>query len=139
MDWLTVEVFDAATPASAWARAWRDSLVETALASGAVFWDDHSHTWGVVIEFTFNDEIARARFQQHPTLTAALDATPDPIQGTAVYPHRGGGTAVRVPRRPRPSRGAGALELPEPPASRDCDDQGWLRPPLLPVGAMGSS
>lgn len=119
MDWLTVEVFDAGTPASAWARSWRDSLVETALASGAVFWDEHSHGWGVVVEFTFGDEVARERFRSHPTLTAALDAAPDPMCGVVVYPHRGGGTGVRVPRRPGPHVGAGAAELPAPDAAGD--------------------
>jgi hypothetical protein len=126
-------VFDAGTPASAWARAWRDNLVETALASGAVFWDDHSHHWGVVFEFTFADETARDRFRHHPTLTAALDAAPDPIHGTAVYPHRGGGTGVRVPRWPRPNIGAGALELPEPPAADN--DAAHLHQPAEQIAA----
>lgn len=119
MEWLTVEVFDAGTPAAAWSRAWHDALVETAVASGAIFWDDHGHAWGVVFEFTFADEVARDRFRSHPTLLAALDATPDPIYGVSVYPHRGGGTGVRVPRRPLPYVGAGALELPVPIAPLD--------------------
>lgn len=133
MDWLTVEVFDAGTPASAWARSWRDSLVETALASGAVFWDEHSHAWGVVLEFTFGDEVARERLRSHPTLTAALDAAPDPMCGVVVYPHRGGSTGVRVPRRPRPNMGAGAVELPAPPAAVDALDP---QPPATLVMAV---
>src|SRR6188508_2257944 len=100
MEWLTLEVFDAGTPATQWLRAWRDNLVETALASGAVFWDDHEHSWGVVLEFAFDDEVSRDRFRNHPTVTAALDAAPDPVSGALVYPHRGGGTGVRMPRRP---------------------------------------
>lgn len=114
MDWLTVEIFDAGTPATEWARAWRDHLVETALSSGAIFWDDHEHSWGVVLEFCFADETARDRFRQHPTLTAALDAAPDPVSGALVYPHRGGGTGTRVPRRPGPHVDEGAMALPSP-------------------------
>jgi len=114
MHWLTVEVFDAELPATAWARAWHDALVETALSAGAVFWDDHAHSWGVVFEFTFADEAARDRFRSHPALLAALDATPDPVNGTLVYPHRGGGAGARVPRRPRTSPSAESVALPEP-------------------------
>jgi hypothetical protein len=114
MDWLTIEVFDAGTPATEWARAWQGSLVETALSSGAIFWDQHEHAWGVVFEFTFADESARDRFRGHPTVTAALDAAPDPVNGAYVYPHRGGGTGTRVPRRPRPPLDEGAMALPEP-------------------------
>ena len=116
MHWLTVEVFDADVPATMWLRAWHDALVETAVAAGAVFWDDHAHAWGVVVEFTFADETARDRFRAHPALLAALDATPDPVNGTLVYPHRGGGAGARVPRRPHmpPFSGAAALPRPEP-------------------------
>jgi hypothetical protein len=116
MHWLTVEVFDADLPATGWLRAWHDALVQTALSTGAVFWDDHEHAWGVVLEFTFADEFARDRFRAHPTLLAALDATPDPVNGTLVYPHRGGGAGTRVPLKPRtsPSVASAALPPPEP-------------------------
>jgi hypothetical protein len=114
--WLTVEVLDADTPASGWLRSWHDSLAETAVSSGAVYWDDHEHQWGVVLEFAFDDEAARDRFRQHPAVRAALDAVPDVVNGVLVYPHRGGGSGSRVPRRPRPVLGSGAVALPEPEA-----------------------
>jgi hypothetical protein len=133
MHWLTVEVFDAALPATSWLRAWRDSLVETALATGAVYWDDHTHEWGVVLEFTFADEQARDRFRAHPVLTSALDAAPDPVNGALVYPHRGGGTGSRVPRRPHPPMSSGAVALPEPPQLVSLDLVGDYIPPLEPL------
>lgn len=114
MEWLTIEVFDAEAPASAWLRAHLDDLIQTALGCAAVYWDDHPHRWGVVVEFAFADEAARARFRDHPALRAALDAVPDPVNGLLVYPGRGGGADAAVPRRPRPRLGAGAVALPEP-------------------------
>jgi len=121
--WLTVEVFDGADgaqTAAGWARAWRDSIVEAAVTGGAVFWDEHEHRWGVVLEFTFADESRRDAFRSAPVLTAALDAVPDPVNGVLVYPHRGGGDGSRNPRRPRPvvRSGAAALPLPDPDADR---------------------
>jgi hypothetical protein len=114
VNWITIEVFDGATSAAGWAQAWRDRLIEAAVTGGAVFWDDHVHSWGVVLEFTFDDERRRDSFRQAPVLLAALDAAPDPLTGVLVYPHRGGGDGMRQPRRPRPIRGGGTAELPLP-------------------------
>jgi hypothetical protein len=115
--WLTVEVFDGGEMSAAgWVRAWHDRIVEAAVTGGVRFWDEHEHRWGVVLEFVFDEEPARDAFRQSPVLRAALDATPDPVNGVLVYPHRGGGGAARQPRRPRPlvQGGAAALPLPEP-------------------------
>jgi hypothetical protein len=114
--WITVEVFDGAlsdggTSAAAWARAWHDRIVEAAVTGGAAFWDEHEHRWGVVLEFVFADERQRDAFRQAPVLRAALDAAP---AGVAVYPHRGGGSGSRQPRRPRPLLQSGAAALPQP-------------------------
>jgi hypothetical protein len=116
VNWLTVEVFDGATSGAAWARAWQDSLVEAAVSRGAVFWDEHEHRWGVVLEFAFREEEQRDAFRESTLLRAALDTAPDPVNGVLAYPHRGGGTGARQPRRPRPlvQGGAAALPLPEP-------------------------
>jgi hypothetical protein len=119
VNWLTVEVFDGATPAAAWARGWQDPLVQAALSHGAVFWDEHEHRWGVVLEFAFEDERRRDAFRQAPVFLAALDATPDPVHGIAVYPHRGGGSGSRQPCRPRPVTVGGAAALPEPDPEAD--------------------
>src|SRR6266508_3753861 len=42
------------------------------------------------------------------------DAAPDPVKGLLVHRGRGGAAGTRLPRRPRPLAGAGAVELPEP-------------------------
>jgi hypothetical protein len=120
VNWVTFEVFDGATAAAGWARGWHDRLVEAALTGGAVFWDEHEHRWGVVLEFAFPEERQRDAFRQSPVVGAALDAAPDPVNGVLVYPHRGGGTGDRVPRRPGPlvSGGAAALPAPDPDADR---------------------
>jgi hypothetical protein len=116
VNWLTVEIFDGDSSAAAWARAWHDSIVEAAVTGGAVFWDEHEHHWGVVLEFTFREEQQRDAFRQSAALRAALDNAPDPVNGVLVYPHRGGGSGSRQPRRTRPlvQGGAAALPLPEP-------------------------
>ncbi|MFW3171114.1 hypothetical protein [Geodermatophilus sp. CPCC 206100] len=120
MNWLTVEVFDGATSGAGWARAWQDRLVEAAVSRGAVYWDEHEHRWGVVLEFAFPEESQTEGFRQSPALTAALDTAPDPVNGVLVYPHRGGGSGSRQPRRHRPltSGGAAALPQPDPDAER---------------------
>jgi hypothetical protein len=123
VNWITVEVFDGEISAASWAEGWHDRLIEAAVTGGAVFWDEHGHRWGVVLEFAFADERQRDAFRQTPVLLAALDAVPDPVNGVLVYPHRGGGSGSRQPRRPRPlvSGGAAALPLPDPDAGRPVD------------------
>ncbi len=120
VNWITVEVFDAdGRSAAEWERAWHDRIVEAALTGGARFWDEHDHRWGVVLEFAFADERARDRFRTAPVVRAALDAAPDPVNGVLVYPHRGGGSGSRQPRRPRPLVQGGAAALPAPDPDRD--------------------
>ena len=130
MHWISVEVFDGAISAALWADAWRDRLVEAAVTGGACFWDDHDHRWGVVLEFTFEDEQARDRFQNSPLLRAALDHAPDRV---LVYPHRGGSDGIRQPRHPRPLLRSGGAELPVPHPLADwivpCTDQLVRNPP----------
>ena len=118
MHWITVEVFDGELPAAAWVRAWHDRIVEAAVTGGAAFWDEHEHRWGVVLEFVFAEERACDAFRQLPVLRAALDAAPDPVNGVLIYPHRGGGSGARQPRRPRPIARGGAAALPEPEPER---------------------
>lgn len=112
--WYSIEVFDGAVPASVWAEAYRDSLIEAALTNGATDWSWHRHTWGVVFEVSFADEQAWESYAALPVVTAALDAVPDPVTGLIVYKGRGGSSGASFPRRPRPLVGSGSAALPLP-------------------------
>jgi len=117
-EWLSIEVFDGAFPASSWRTAHGESLIEAGLTNGAQDWVWHEHRWGVVLELLFDTDERADAFRELPAVRAALDAVPDPVNGLLVYRGRGGGSGTRVPRRPRPHLGAGAAEPeiePEPP------------------------
>jgi len=114
-EWLSIEVFDGAFPASLWRNAHGEALVEAAVTNGASEWEWHQHRWGVVLEIAFSDGQRRDAFRLLPAVRAALDAVPDPVSGLLVYRGRGGGSGAAVPRRPRPAPVAGAAALPEPP------------------------
>lgn len=112
--WYSIEVFDGATPASIWAEAYQDALIESALAHGAKDWSWHRHTWGVVFELCFEDEDAWESYMTLANVTAALDAVPDPVTGIIVYKGRGGSSGSPFPRRPKPLAGSGSAALPIP-------------------------
>ena len=111
-EWLTIEVLDGDVPASEWARAYENLLVEAAITSGAGYWDSHTTRWGVVLELVFEDDDRLERYRGLPVVRAALDAVPDPAAGLIVYRGRGGGSGALVPRHPRPLPVAGAAPLP---------------------------
>ena len=114
MEWWSIEVFDGAVPAARWKDAHSGSLIESAISNGAVDWVWHEHRWGVVFEVAFDDQERWEVFRDLPSVQAALDAVPDPVNGLLVYRGRGGGAGATAPRRPRPLAGAGAIALPEP-------------------------
>jgi hypothetical protein len=118
-EWWSVEVFDAETSAAAWRDAYAEALVESAITHGALFWEWHQHSWGVVFEVAFAEEWRWRAWRELPGTQAALDAVPDPVNGLLVYRGRGGSSGAPVPRRPRLSPGAAAVELPEPVAYDD--------------------
>jgi hypothetical protein len=111
-EWLTIEVFDGAVPASEWRRAYENVLVEAAITHGATFWDWHDTRWGVVLELVFEDDDRLERYRGLPVIRAALDAVPDRLSGLLVYRGRGGGAGALVPRHPRPRPVADAAPLP---------------------------
>ncbi len=112
--WLTIEIFDGVYPASRWRYAHGESLMEAAVTNGVSDWTWHLHRWGVVLELRFGDDQRREQFRSLPSVTAALDAVPDPVAGLLVYPGRGGGAGAAIRRRPRPTPLAGAAANPEP-------------------------
>jgi hypothetical protein len=112
--WFSIEVLDGASSASLWADAHGDAIIESSLLSGASDWSWHRHTWGVVLELEFEDELAFENFRNLPSIIAALDNVPDPVTGLIVYKGRGGSAGRSQPRKPRPLAGAGAAALPLP-------------------------
>lgn len=97
-----------------WKDSYRTQIVEAAITSGALDWQWIEHKTGVVFEVSFADEVKWEQFRALPGVQAALDGVPDPVSGVLVYRGRGGSAGSRQPKRPKPSAGAGALELPEP-------------------------
>jgi hypothetical protein len=113
-EWWSIEVFDGAFPALRWKHAHGSSLIESAFSNGAVDWVWHEHRWGVVLEVAFERDEQWEVYRGLPSVRAALDAVPDPVDGLLVYRGRGGGAGAPSRRRPKPFAGAGAVELPEP-------------------------
>lgn len=125
MDVWTIEVADGPTvSAAAWRRAHGERLVEAALTHGAQEWDWVLRRWGLLWEVAFGDESGWQRFHATPAVQAALDSAPDPVSGMWVYHGRGGSSACRVPRRPRPICRPDAAPIPEP----DQEPALWQQP-----------
>jgi hypothetical protein len=132
-EWLAIEVSDAEIPASAWRRAYEDSLSEAALTHGVDTWEWHTTRWGVVLELGFDSDEHLERFRQLPAVRAALDAVPDPVSGLLVYRGRGGGAGAGVPRHPRPRPVAGAAARPVPPPDQYLGSRSFAAERELPV------
>ena len=111
---MSIEVLDGEYPASFWAEAHADSLIQAAILHGAIDWQLHHERWGVVLELGFSNEAEWERFRADAAVDAALDAVPNPTSGLLIYRGRGGTSWSRQPRRPRPLSGAGAAALPLP-------------------------
>lgn len=120
---MSIEVVDGELPASLWAEAHADGLIESALLHGAIDWRFHHLRWGIVLELAFVDEEAWERFRVNPAVVATLDVETSALYGLLVYRGWGGSSSPREPRRPRPWAGAGAAALPLP-----LDDLGIVAP-----------
>jgi hypothetical protein len=108
---MSIEVLDGGFPAWVWAEAHGDGLIEAALQCRVIEWRWHRFTWGTVLELEFADETDWELFRASTAVQAALDAVPDRFTGLLIYRGRGGASAPREPRRPRPFAGAGAVAL----------------------------
>jgi hypothetical protein len=130
LEWWSIEVVNGRISAARWKDAYGEALVEAALTNGAVDWAWHEYRWGVVLEVAFAEEWRWERFYGLPA-KGALEATPDPVKGLLVHRGRGGTSGTRLPRRPRPLAGAGAVELPEPelePLQEEAFEPSFLEP-----------
>ena len=114
MKWWSIEVRDGVLPAQRWKDGYGELLLEAAISHGAKRWEWTIMPGGVVLELAFREVEDWQRFRALPVVTAALDATPDPVNGLYVYPGRGGSsTVVSRSVKPRPM-GAGAAAMPIP-------------------------
>jgi len=113
-EWWSIEVLHGAFSAFQWQQSYDSDLIEAALTNGALDGTWHAGTWGVAFEVCFNSSEEWDAFRSLPLVRAALDAVPDPVSGLLIYRGRGGTSASRQPRRPRPAPSAGSLALPEP-------------------------
>ncbi|HEY2794151.1 MAG TPA: hypothetical protein VGJ28_17430 [Micromonosporaceae bacterium] len=125
-EWWSIEILDHADlTANQWREARGSALIEAAISNGVQDWEWHRTHWGVVFEVAFADWDSWRAYRELPAVIAALDAAPDPINGVAIYPGRGGNAGSRVPRRPGPIRGAGAAAIPQTP------EPAWVGPALI--------
>jgi hypothetical protein len=114
-EWWSIEVFDASQePARRWKDAHEDALTEAAITHGALYWEWSLTKLGVIFEVCFATDDQWQAFKNLPLVSAALDDTPDPVNGLIIYRGRGGAAGSRKPRKPRPAPGASAMKLPEP-------------------------
>jgi len=131
VDVWTIEVADGpGLSAAAWRRAHGELLVEAALTHGAQEWTWVVRDWGALLEITFRDEGDWLRFRGTPAVQAALDAAPDPVSGMWIYSGRGGSSAARMPRHPKPRRLSDGAPLPEP----EPEPSPWQQPLGLRLG-----
>lgn len=114
-EWWSIEVFHGEKePATRWRDSYQDTLIESAVTNGALYWEWREFAYGVVFEVCFAEEDRWWAFRNLPAIRGALDSVPDPVNGLLVYRGRGGAAGGRKPRKPRPTPGAAALELQEP-------------------------
>jgi hypothetical protein len=113
-EWFSIEVTNGASSARLWAESSLDLLVDEAIGGGANEWAIEYLSWGCVLELEFPDQEAFELFRNRPSVVAALDRVPDPVNGLLVHRGRGGSSGSRRPRGPLPMRGSDAAALPIP-------------------------
>jgi hypothetical protein len=114
MRWWSIEVRDGVLSAQRWKDGYGEALLEAAVTNGARRWEWTVMPGGVVLEVAFRETDDWDRFRALPVVQAALDATPDPVNGLYVYPGRGGSSSAPAPKPKRRPSGAGAAAIPIP-------------------------
>jgi hypothetical protein len=113
-EWWSIEVRGEPS-AVRWKATYSPSLIQSANSTGAVDWAWHEYRWGVVFEAAFDDQAQWEAFRALPSVQAALDAAPDPINGPLV--HRSDRRS-QPPSPQRPTPLAVGVALPEPPSPK---------------------
>lgn len=118
--WMSIEIFNGPFAARLWADSHADSLIETAVTSGAVDWQLTRTAWGVAFEVAFTSEAEWNRYRATDAVTNALKNVPDPKHGILIYRGRSLDGGTPSPRKPKPKSGSGsaALALPYDPIPR---------------------
>lgn len=119
---VSIEVLDAAFPASSWHQGYGDRLISTAVERCGTEWRWVERSWGLVLEIAFSSESAYQVWREVPAVRSAFDAVPDPVNGLIFHRGWGGTSGSGEPRRPRPLAGAGSAELPLPEPEERPDD-----------------
>ncbi len=109
---ISIEILDAAFPASSWQRAYGDVLTGAAISTLATEWHWKERSWGLILEIAFRDEFSYEAWRRVPAVVSALDAVPDPVNGLLFHRGWGGTSGSGEPRRGRPLMGAGGAEIP---------------------------
>src|SRR5689334_2348512 len=82
--WWSIEVRDGVLSAMRWKDGYGEALLEAAVTNGAKRWEWTIMPGGVVLEVAFREHDEWDRFRALPVVKAALDATPDPVNGLYV-------------------------------------------------------
>ena len=80
-EWWSIEVFHGEIAAGRWRDTYASRLIESAVTAGATSWEWHEYRFGVVFEVAFEADADWEAFRAIPTVQAALDAVPDPVNG----------------------------------------------------------
>lgn len=133
--WWSIEVRDGVLPAMRWKDGYGEALLEAAITNGARRWEWTVLPGGVVLEVAFRESEEWDRFRALPVVTAALDATPDPVNGLYVYPGRGGSASAPSPKRKPKPAGSGAAAIPLPVEPPPIARLAVAAPPAEPIAA----
>ena len=106
-EWYSIEVLNGRSSARAWADSSIDALMLDALSSGGGDGFLSYLPWGCLLELAFAADTDFDRFRDLPSVRAALEGVPDPLNGLFIHRGRGGATGARRPRRPLPTSGSG--------------------------------
>lgn len=95
--WLTIEVSDGDIAAIEWSRIYALDIAQALSSSRASSWLRHQRSWGVVLEISFQPDVAPAELSDCPELETVLREAPNPRDGVRWYFGRGEGGVPAEP------------------------------------------